>query len=135
MSNYIQSNQVVTLPNQAAITVNAADSGKTLLVPAQGAASVITMPSLQAGLRYRFLATAALGSNAVITPPTNGTITGTVLNLTPGVAGVCVIASVIKAANNTITLAALAPAGTYLDMNCDGSIWYISGISTAVGFA
>ena len=52
--NYIQSNAVVTLPNQAAIIIYASDSGKTLLVPAQGVASVVTMPALQADLRYRF---------------------------------------------------------------------------------
>ena len=92
------------------------------------------MPALQAGLRYRFLVTGVLGFTVTITPAV-GTVTGTVLNLTPGGAGVCVIATVIKAAANTIVLTALAPAGTYLDMNCDGNIWYISGISTAVGFA
>lgn len=133
--NYIQSNAVVTLPNQAAITIYASDSGKTLLVPAQGVASVVTMPALQAGLRYRFLVTALLGFTFTITP-TAGTVTGTCLLLIPGAAAACIISTVIKAANNTIVIGAAATAGTYLDMNCDGNIWYISGVSTtAVGFA
>lgn len=132
--NYIQSNAVVTLPNQAAITIYASDSGKTLLVPAQGVASVVTMPALQAGLRYRFLVTAGLGFNFTITP-TAGTVTGTCLLLIPGAAAACIISTVIKAANNTIVIGAAATAGTYLDMNCDGNIWYISGVSTtAAGF-
>ena len=131
--NYIQSNAVVTLPNQAAIIIYASDSGKTLLVPAQGVASVVTMPALQAGLRYRFL-TATLGFTFTITP-TVGTVTGTCLLLIPGAAAACIIGTVIKAANNTIVIGAAATAGTYLDMNCDGNIWYISGVSTtAAGF-
>ena len=133
--NYIQSNAVETLPNQAAITIYASDSGKTLLVPAQGIASVVTMPALQAGLRYRFLVTALLGFNFTITP-TAGTVTGTCLLLIPGAAAACIISTVIKAATNTIVIGAAATAGTYLDMNCDGNIWYISGVSTtAAGFA
>ena len=132
--NYIQSNAVVTLPNQAAIIIYASDSGKTLLVPAQGVASVVTMPALQAGLRYRFLVTALLGFNFTITP-TVGTVTGTCLLLIPETAAACIIGTVIKAANNTIVIGAAATAGTYLDMNCDGNIWYISGVSTtAAGF-
>ena len=51
MTNFIQSNQIDNLPDSTAITIYPADSGKTLLVPAQSGASTVTMPALQDGLR------------------------------------------------------------------------------------
>ena len=69
MTNYIQSNYVVTLPNAAAYTVLASDSGKTLLIPGQGAAMAISLPIPQMGLSYKFLVTGAtVGQIVTITP-------------------------------------------------------------------
>ena len=66
----------------------------------------------------------------------HATTTGLCLNVTPGAAGVAAVAAITKTADAAgIQILAAAPRGTYLDMNCDGSVWYINGISNAVGFA
>src|SRR4051812_18853698 len=117
MSGYIQSNQMVYITAPGAVgtySVQAADSGKTILVPALGGAGAntltILLPARQAGLKYRFMADDTLVSTATITPTTNGitalnaSVYGSLLNLTPGAAGACVIAAVAKVGNNTCQL-------------------------------
>lgn len=137
MSNYIQSNYVVTLPNAVAYTVLPSDSGKTLLLPGQGAAMAITLPTPQMGLRYKFIITGAtVGQIVTITPPV-GTVSGMCLTLVPGIAGANVTISLKLNAAASISILAAAARGDWLEMNCDGVNWYVSGISGAAtaGFA
>ena len=64
MSNYIQSNQVVTLPD-AANSISSADTGKTFIIPAVGLAAtnrIITLPTAQLGLKYKFIMSALTGA-------------------------------------------------------------------------
>lgn len=139
MSNYIQSNYVVTLPNAVAYTVLPSDSGKTLLLPGQGAAMAITLPTPQMGLRYKFIVTgAAVGQIVTITPPV-GTVSGMCLTLTPGANASLTVSNISLKLNAAASIQILAASarGDWLEMNCDGVNWYVSGLSGAAtaGFA
>ena len=60
MAVYLQTNQVVAITAPAGAgtyVVNAADSGKTILIPTLNGNLAITLPVLAAGLRYRFYVT------------------------------------------------------------------------------
>lgn len=145
MSGYVQSNQIVSIiaPGVAGTyNVNPADSGKTILVPALGAAHALTinLPAVQAGLKYRFMANATLASAATITPTigpplytaVNSLCYGSLINL-PN-AGAIGITS--KGGADTVQLTATAVVGDYIDVNCNGTYWYVNGISTvAAGVA
>ena len=132
-TNIVQTNQFVTLANIASQTVLAIDTGKTLLVPAQGVAGAITLPIPQPGLRYRFMINGNTAGQVIAMTMSGGaTTTGLCVNIT----ATPTIAFITKAADPAgVQILAAAPRGTYLDMNCDGSVWYIGGISNAVGFA
>lgn len=92
------------------------------------------------------MATAVLASAATITPTigpplytaVNGLVTGGLFNIadtTASGAGALannqiVNASVQKAAGNTAQLTATARAGDYIEVNSDGNLWYVSGVSS-----
>src|SRR5947209_4422827 len=88
MAVYIQTNQSVQLVAPAgagAYTVNAADTGKTLLIPALGGAGAktlaVTLPILQSGLTYKFIAQATLASAVTLAPgPAANIICGQIQN-------------------------------------------------------
>lgn len=135
MTTLIQTNQCVALPNATTYTVVAQDTGKLLCIPAQGGAALtVTLPAVQAGLNYRFIAVTTLGQNVTILPAAGNIITGVCLNFTPGNAGATAIAAVRKSNSASIRFNAAARAGDYVDINCDGTTWYINGVSRAVGF-
>lgn len=143
MSNYVQTNQVLTIPDTTPYNLTAADSGKLIMVTPPTAASVINLPSLQAGLRFKFMALANFGGGgftSTLTPTSNdvavnGKVIGTCINITPGGAGAAVVAAVTKVGSDTLDIADTAVRGDYVDMTCDGNNWYISGLASAVGFA
>jgi len=141
MSGYIQTNQVLTIPDVPTYNLTAADSGKLIMVTPPTAASIINLPSLQAGLRYKFMVLNDFGGGFTSTlRPTlngvavNGKVIGTCINITPGVAGAAVVEAVTKGAN-TLVITSAAKLGNYVDMTCDGNNWYISGLASSVGFA
>jgi hypothetical protein len=140
MSQYIQSNYVVALPNAATYTVLASDSGKLLLIPGQGAAMAISLPAPQIGLSYKFMVTGAtVGQIVTITPSGGATVTGSGLTLVPGANGSGTIANISVAKNGAANIQILAAAarGDTLSLTCDGAIWYANGLSGAAtsGFA
>ena len=64
MSLYVQTNQCVTLTD-ANNTISAADSGKTFLIPSVVPATTvrtITLPTVQLGLRYKFIMLGLVGA-------------------------------------------------------------------------
>ena len=97
MSNYIQSNQVVTLPvggAGGAFSISSNDSGKLLLLPTQNVAQTITLPQAQAGLRYRIMANTGAGTvgvNTTVQGPLNAALAvpaifiGSMINFTVAV--------------------------------------------------
>lgn len=134
MSQYIQSNYMVNLPSPAVAsllnTISATDSGKTIVVLAQTAIQTFTLPAAQVGLNYRFLVGALVAFDVTIVPAVAGTIYGTLLNLTPGGAGACVITATQKTGANSVIIDSTARLGDYVNMNCDGTYWYVNGISS-----
>jgi len=140
-SNIVQTNQFVNMADAVAQSILAIDTGKTMLIPIQTAASVFTLPLPQPGLNFRFLVTGATAGTAApadtitLTPSGGATVTGLCLNFTPGAAGAAPIAAVTKNASANVTIEAVAPRGTWINVNCDGSVWYINGVSNDIGFA
>jgi len=118
-----QSNQIVGLPAATTlITIYVADSGKTLILPGQALACLITLPPLEPGLRYRFILSSNNAAAITITPPIPATITGILLN-----ANAAANVTFAKAAAATVVITAVAVIGTTLDLNCDGQTWWATG--------
>jgi len=113
------------------------DSGKTVLLPTLAGAATITLPPLQPNLRYRILnvsAGAALGFSATFAPNTAANIvSGSLINFTA--VAVPVMTPVVKNGAANVAFLAASVEGDFLDLNCDGNYWYVSGISSVVGFA
>ena len=139
MSTNLQTNYTVNMSQPAVAsllnTISELDSGKTIIVLAQAAIQTYTLPAAKLGLRYRFLVGSALVAfNVTIASAVAGAIYGTLLNLTPGAAAACVITATQKGPSNSLVITAAARLGDYVDMNCDGTFWYVSRLSTvAVG--
>lgn len=136
MSGYVQSNSIVNLP-YTNTTISLADSGKTLITPqtALGAAVVYSLPAVatSAGAHFRFIngAPAALAGSVNITAPAN-TLRGVVLQ---GPVGAPLSLSVTN--STTVRFASAASIqGDYIDLYCDGTVWYVSAMTAiAVGIA
>ena len=82
MSGYIQTNQIINIPNAAAYTVGSADSGKLYTIGTQTLPCIITLPILQAGLHYRFMINLVTVSTVNITSPNANTAYGVLINTT-----------------------------------------------------
>jgi len=129
MSGYIQTNQIIQLPNADA-TISVADTGKMLLVPQlTGANKTYTLPAVSPGLRYRFINStnaATLGFAGIISGG-GTTVVGALINSTPIV--------VTKTGVASCRFLAASVKGDYIECICDGTNWNVSGMSAAVGFA
>lgn len=132
MSQYLQTNYVVTMPD-AAYTVLESDSGKTILIGTLAGARVVTLPAPKMGLAYRFLAIATLGNTATLTATGGGVMTGSLFNHT--VVAVPVFTPVDKNAAASVVMTAAAVRGDWCEIACNGAIWYVSGVGAAVSFA
>lgn len=137
MSEYIQSNQVITLADTNNV-ISAADTGKTFLVPTNAGAAptirTITLPAGQLGLRYRFIlnASAGVATNAInITTGAAGGLRGVLLTANSTVP--------VVAANTNVTFigaagAAAAQPGDYIDVCCiSATQWSVMGGSQVNG--
>ena len=114
---------------QEAVTADkalvSADSGKTILLDAIGEA--ITLPAPLAGLKYRFVVTAAVATSAWTVAATGALIYGSVTE-----AGLVQLAS----AETTITIVhTKAIPGDWFTLDSDGTKWYVAGqFSVAASF-
>jgi hypothetical protein len=110
----------------AAATLTAEDSGKLLILNAAAGAEV-TLPAVatSAGHYYKFVVGAAFATTAWTIKAATSVIQG----------GVIVNSVNVPAANeNTITFAhAAETVGDFVELNCDGTNWYVSGLGTAAG--
>lgn len=131
-SDYIQSNQVVHLPDDDVLDFNNSDSGKIFMIPELSADRTYRIPLRDKGLHFTFInncgAANTLGFVATIDPRLVGdTMYGALLN-TP--------AAVVHKDNAADTqLLAISVQGDYVDCFCDGTNWYVSGMSGVVGLA
>ena len=119
-----QVGQVETL--SAAATLTAEESGKLLILSAAAGAQV-TLPAVatSAGYKYRFVVGLAFATTAWTIKAATSKIQG----------GVIVNSVNVPAADeNTITFSASAETvGDFVQLNCDGTNWYVSGLGTSAG--
>ena len=119
-----QVGQVETL--SAAATLTAEESGKLLILSAAAGAQV-TLPAVatSAGYKYRFVVGLAFATTAWTIKAATSKIQG----------GVIVNSVNVPAADeNTITFSASAETvGDFVELNCDGTNWYVSGLGTSAG--
>lgn len=123
MSGFVQSNQVENLLD-AATTLDAADTGKLLVIPALSSNRVLTLPAAAAGLHYRFMAGATLGHTFTITPATTGLVNGLLITNATGT-----LSGVAKTAANTVVMTATAVLGDWVDCYSDGTAWHCNGMT------
>jgi len=109
-----------------ATTLTAEDSGKSFYLNAAAGAQ-ITLPAVatSAGFRYRFTVAALFATTAWTIKAATNKIQGGVIVNSVNVPG---------ADENTITFAHAADTiGDFVELNCDGTNWYVFGLGTASG--
>ena len=119
-----QVGQVETL--SAAATLTAEESGKLLILSAAAGAQV-TLPAVatSAGFSYKFVVGATFATTAWTIKAATSKIQGGVIVNSVNVPG---------ADENTITFSASAETvGDFVELNCDGTNWYVSGLGTSAG--
>ena len=137
ISNYIQSNQVTTLaaPLAASLTnlIAEADSGKILILPAQGFAQTFTLPLPKAGLCYKIIAGNTIGNPVtILTNPVN-LFQGALINVsTANAAATPLIFTAVKVASPSVIINNTALIGAWVEMHCDGDFWFVNGLSATV---
>ena len=110
----------------AATTLTAEDSGKSFSLNAAAGAQ-ITLPAVatSAGFRYRFTVAALFATTAWTIKAATNKIQGGVIVNSVNVPG---------ADENTITFAHAADTiGDFVELNCDGTNWYVFGLGTSAG--
>jgi hypothetical protein len=101
-----------------------ADSGKTFYLNAAGGGA-ITLPAPKAGVTFAFVLKLANTTNWTITAEDVNTIQGAYVNSTA-------LSSVVD--DEIITFVAnTADVGDFVELRCDGAIWYMSGQCTSSG--
>lgn len=115
-----------TLTPTEAVALTAAQSGTVVYLNA-AAGFAITLPALAAGWRFRFITGAAFATtNFTIVSPGSANI----------IQGGAIVNSVLVPAANEDTISFVASAetlGDYIDVECDGTNIYVSGVGAAAG--
>ena len=100
-------------------TLEMGDSGKTYMLYST-VARTITLPAVQAGLQFRFIATDTTADSSIATNE------GTALLKGGAEAG----DAYLTLAGTTIIVEAAGSVGDHLNFICDGTYWYVSGHGT-----
>jgi hypothetical protein len=107
------------------LTLTAADSGKLIFMNAAGGGT-LTLPALKAGVNFRIMVGATAPTTAWIVDSAEGdNISG---NLTVNGASVPAVAE-----DQINFIANTALPGDYIDLECDGTNWYVLGVGNAAG--
>ena len=109
-----------------ATTLSAEDSSKVLILKAAAGAQ-ITLPAVAdaAGQNYRFIVGQLFATTAWTIKAASNVIQGGVIVNSVNVPG---------ADENTITFSASADTlGDFVELNCDGTNWFVSGLGTSAG--
>ena len=105
-------------------TLTYSDSGKTIIL-SNATGEAITLPAVKAGLKYKFVVGLAFATSSWTVTAASSVIQGTVV-----VNG----ASVLGENENTISFVHSAEKlGDYVEIESDGTNWYVSGIGSAAG--
>jgi hypothetical protein len=134
---------MISVPDGAAYTVLAANSGKLHLIANQGQDATLTLPTAAAGLQYEFWSTmvAADGHDWIFDTGADANFfLGGLIFADSDVGGAAseVITSAGDGDSNSILQVNLPSTGTNIKMYCDGTNWYLSGIvfsTTAPAFS
>jgi hypothetical protein len=87
----------------------------------------ITLPAVALGLRYHFVCGTQGGNAVTIRPAANNKMGGTIVTIT----GAAAPALVHATAQNTVSMTATALVGDWLDIYCDGTLYWVSGAGGA----
>jgi len=121
----------VTVANEATYKVLTKDSGKLHVMPNLTADCTITLPTVEAGLRYDFMYAGAADDAQdwiIVTAATTELFKGGVTQLDPAEATVTEVVPVYADFSNDDTFTVLTPnAGTSISMISDGTSWLING--------
>ena len=127
MSSYIQSNQIIKIPNVPAYSVSAADTGKIMITPQTvGAINVVcTLPLMSPGLHFKFIngSPLALDGNIEIVGEA-GSIFGSVLS-----GPVDGVAFKEIDGDTNLFFDAESVKGDFIDLYCDGDYWFVHAVS------
>jgi len=107
------------------LTLTAADSGKTLFLNAAGGGTV-TLPALKAGVNFKIIVGATAPTTAWIVDSAEG----------DNISGVLTVNGALVAAvdeDQINFVASTAVSGDYIELECDGTNWYVSGAGSAAG--
>ena len=108
-----------------ALTLTPADSGKHLFLNAAGGGTV-TLPALFAGVNFKFIIGVTDPTTAWIVDSAEGDNIDGVLT----VDGAAVPAVAVDQLN---FVASTAVGGDFIELECDGSQWYVHGVGEAAG--
>lgn len=100
-------------------TLDMGDSGKVYMLYST-VARTITLPAVQAGLKFKFIATDTTADSSIATSEGTALIKG----------GAECGDAYLDLAGTTIIVEAAGDIGDYLDFICDGTYWYVSGHGT-----
>ena len=107
-------------------TLEPSDSGKVIFITEPADANqVITFPTERAGLNFKFICSVDLTNTITIDSPTDSNIFGEIL-----VAGATVPAA---DEDNIKIIGGAAGQGDYVEFECDGTNWYVTGAGAASG--
>lgn len=111
----------------AATTLDASHSGKTLILNA-AAGVAISLPAVSsalAGFKCKIIVSAAFATTDFTVVSTTNVIQG----------GAIVNSTFVPASNeNTISFVATAESvGDYIEIECDGTNWYVNGVGASAG--
>ena len=129
MAVYVQTNQVVNIPNQPAYNVLESDTGKIHSCPQTTLVVgdiTITLPPVAPGLYYRFInsSPAAAVANVIIKGNVAGLINGLAIDFTNGI--------IMANSTNIKFVSAKSVKGDYIELICDGVIWSCFGRSSVL---
>lgn len=114
----------------AATTLTAAESGQSFYLSLAGGFTV-TLPAPAVGLKYKFIvAIAPTTAYIIVTNASANIINGSVA--TPNVTAAGDVS--VAASSDTITfVASTAVVGDYVELESDGTNWYLSGMTHVAG--
>ena len=102
-------------------TLTAAQSGTVCFVNA-GSAYTITLPAVQAGLNYTLIQSSA-ASSGVTVAAAGAIVSGHLMGLSTGAS--------VNAVTNVLFASGVSLKGDKLVYECDGTSWYVHGVSRA----
>jgi len=109
-------------------TLTAADSGKVFLLVQAGADRTATLPAAAAGLNFKFiLKTAAANKWEIVQAGGTQDFVGTVVDGAGSSDSAGAADTLVRFVGDT------AAAGDQIELECDGTVWYIRGACAAAG--